>query len=478
VTIARWLEGWARQQPHKTAVHFEGRDFSYADMAVRAAHLAGALRDRLGVEPGDRVAHLGTNSPELLDLVFACARLGAILVPLNWRLAPPEHDYILDHCRPRVLFAERELARSGAIFYGAEYEALIADAAPFEAEPRGDVPLLLVYTSGTTGKPKGAVLTQSALFWNAVNSTHAHDLTSRDHVLTALPMFHVGGLNIQTLPALQAGATVTIQRRFEPGAFLDAVEARRPTLTLLVPATLHALYQHPRWRSADLSSLRLVMTGSSVVPEALIRPFLDRGVPIGQIYGSTETCPIAVYLRAEDAMRKVGSAGKPAIHCEVRLDDGEILLRGPNVMTHYWDDPEATREALQGGWFRTGDVAEIDDEGFYWIRDRKKDLIISGGENIYPAELEAVLANSPDIAEAAVIARRDARWGEIPVAVVVQRPGAALDEAAVLSLFAGRLARFKHPRAVVFVDALPRNAMGKVQKFLLREMTARTIEGT
>jgi fatty-acyl-CoA synthase len=477
VTIARWLDGWARQQPQKTAVHFEGRDLSYANMAARAARLAGALRDRLGVGPGDRVAHLGTNSPELIDLVFACARLGAILVPLNWRLAPPEHAYILDHCRPRALLAEAEFARSGAIVYGAEYEALLGDATPFEAPSRDDLPLLLVYTSGTTGKPKGAVLTQSALFWNAVNAAHAHDLTSRDHVLTALPMFHVGGLNIQTLPALHAGAIVTIQRRFEPGAFLDAVEARRPTLTLLVPATLHALYQHKRWPSADLSSLRLVMTGSSVVPEALIRPFHERGIPMGQVYGSTETCPIAVYLRAEDAMRKIGSAGKPAIHCAARLDAGEILVRGPNVMTHYWEDPEATREALQDGWFRTGDIAEIDDEGFYWVRDRKKDMIISGGENIYPAELEAVLADCPDIAEAAVIARPDARWGEIPVAVVVRRAGATLDEAAVLALFAGRLARFKHPGAVIFVDSLPRNAMGKVQKFRLRDLIAAAGDG-
>ena len=472
MTIARWLDGWARHQPRKTAVHFEGRDLSYAEMAARAARLAGALHDRLGVMPGDRVAHLGTNSPEFIDLVFACARLGAILVPLNWRLAPPEHDYILDHCRPRVLLAQPEFARSGAVLYGPEYEALLADATPFEAEPPDDAPLLLVYTSGTTGKPKGAVLTQSALFWNAVNAAHAHDLTSGYHILTALPMFHVGGLNIQTLPALHAGATVTIHRRFDPAAFLHVVEARRPTLTLLVPATLHALYQHPRWPLADLSSLRLVMTGSSVVPEALIRPFHERGIPMGQVYGATETCPIAIYLRAEDAMRKVGSAGKPAIHCEARLDAGEILVRGPNVMTHYWDDPEATREALQDGWFRTGDIAEIDDEGFYWVRDRKKDMIISGGENIYPAELEAVLAECPDIAEAAVIARPDARWGEVPVAVVVRRPGAALDEGAILALFAERLARFKRPRAVAFVESLPRNAMGKVKKFRLREMVA------
>jgi fatty-acyl-CoA synthase len=283
-------------------------------------------------------------------------------------------------------------------------------------------------------------------------------------------MFHVGGLNNQTVPALLAGATVTLHKRFEPGRWLQDVQACRPTLSLLVPAAMQAVIAHPDWQRADLSSLRLLMTGSMVVPESLIRAFHERGVPVGQIYGSTETSPIAVYLAREDAQRKVGSTGKPAPHCEVRLVNGEICVRGPNVMRRYWNDPVATASVLDAaGWFHTGDLARVDEEGFYWIMGRSKDVIISGGENIYPAELENVLADSPDILESAVIGVPDARWGEAACAVVVPRAGARLSEDSVLALFRDRLARYKHPRRVVFTDALPKNALGKVQKQELKK---------
>ena len=501
MNLAHWIVRWADFQPGRCAVHFEGRDWTYADMAEGVARLSGAMAQGLGIRAGDRVAHLGYNSVDLLLLVFACARLGATLVPLNWRLAPPEHAYILRHAGAKALLAEPEFIAPTEtvcgqfpgvhrVAYGGasgwrSYGDLMRSAEPLADGP-GDfrAPMLIVYTSGTTGRPKGAVLSQNALLWNAVNSAQAHDLTSRDHVLTVLPMFHVGGMNIQTLPALHAGATVTLLRRFDPGAVLAALVGRRPTTTLLVPAVMQALLRHPDWEHADLSSLRLIMAGSSNIPEALIRPFHDRGIPVGQIYGSTETCPIAIYLRGEDAMRKPGSAGKPAVHCEVRLVDddgrdvppgrsGEILVRGPNVMDGYWDDPAATAAALRDGWFHTGDLGHRDDEGFYYVDDRKKDLIISGGENIYPAELENVLADCAQIAEAAVVARPDSRWGEVPVAIVVPKPSSGITADAVLALFEGRLARYKHPHAVLFVDALPRNAMGKVLKYELRERLRR-----
>lgn len=500
--ISGWIEGWAAQAPGKTAVHFEGVDISYAEMAGRVRRLAAALKHRLGVGRGDRVAYLGLNRPEMLDLVFACARLGAVFAPLNWRLAPPEHLYILRDCGARVLLAEPDFVAPCAPLREAlpelkgvafdrpadgwhSYGALTAEAAGDDANPHVDLdaPLLLVYTSGTTGHPKGAVLTQSALFWNAINAIHAHDLTSPDHVLTTLPMFHVGGLNIQTLPALHAGATVTLHRRFDPAAGLRAIAGRRPSLTLMVPATMLATVRHPEFPTTDLSSLRLIMAGSSTIPEALICAFHDRGVPVGQVYGSTETAPVAIYLRAEDARARVGSAGLPAVHCDIRIVDdvgadvetgrpGEILVKGPNLFLEYWGDPAATEAALKDGWFHTGDIAHRDAEGFVWIDDRKKDVVISGGENIYPAELENVLADCPAIAEAAVVARPDERWGEVAVAVVVRKPGSDLDAAGVLALFEGRLARFKHPRDVVFVDALPRNVMGKILKYELRARLA------
>ena len=229
------------------------------------------------------------------------------------------------------------------------------------------------------------MLTQSALLWNGFNSIHAHDLSQADHVLTALPLFHVGGLNNQTIPMLLAGGTVTLHRRFDPALWLNDVAARKPTISLLVPATMQAVIAHPDWPKADLSSLRMLNAGSMVIPDSLIRAFHERGIPVGQIYGCTETAPIATVLLKEDAVRKLGSAGKPAPHCEVKLVEGEIWVRGPNVMRGYWNDPEGTAAALTpDGWFKTGDLARIDEEGYYWIMGRSKDVIISGGENIYP----------------------------------------------------------------------------------------------
>ncbi|MGD9953057.1 MAG: AMP-binding protein [Burkholderiales bacterium] len=462
--LARIVEHWAEHAPARAALHFEGRDWTYGELRERIELAARNLQ----VERGERVAWLGYNHPDMLVLLFAAARRGAMLVPLNWRLTAAEHRRILQDCAPRWLFADDDFA-APARALGVPMGSFDRPAAGSSVGSDAD-DLLVVYTSGTTGAPKGAVLAQSGLLWNGYNSIHAHDLGQADHVLSTLPMFHVGGLNNQTLPALLAGARVTLHKRFEPGRWLADVQARRPTISLLVPATMQAVIAHPDWRQTDLSSLRMIATGSMVVPESLIRAFHDRGVPVGQIYGSTETAPIAVVLRKEDAQRKIGSAGKPALHCEVRLQGEEILVRGPNVMRGYWNDPAATARVLDAeGWFHTGDLARVDDEGYFWIMGRSKDVIISGGENIYPAELENVLADDPAIAECAVIGVDDPRWGESACAVIVRNPGTQLDEAAVLALFEDRLARFKHPRRVVFVDNLPKNALGKVQKPELRK---------
>jgi fatty-acyl-CoA synthase len=417
-----------------------------------------------------------------------------MLVPLNFRLAVPELRAILTHADASVLVAEPDLyppARALAAALPLLKMAGLRDApqdwfrwegappAGFTPKLRGEdaSAVLIVYTSGTTGQPKGAVHTQAALLWNAANSVYTHDLTHADHVLNPLPMFHVGGLSIQSLPVLVVGGTLTIHPRFDPALWLQDVARLRPTLSLLVPATMKAVVEHPAFADADLSSLRMLNSGSSTIPESLIRPFHARGIPVGQVYGTTETGPISIVLRAEDAVRKVGSTGKPALHCEARLVDeqgrdvppgtvGEIRVRGLNLMQGYWRDPD--NPSFQDGWFHTGDLARVDDEGYWWVVGRSKDMIISGGENVYPAELENILADCPDVAEAAVFGAPDPKWGEIAVAAVVRKPGAALDEAGILALFDGRIARFKHPRRILFLDALPRNAMGKVQKFELR----------
>jgi acyl-CoA synthetase (AMP-forming)/AMP-acid ligase II len=499
VDLSRWISHRADWSPKKAALRFEGAEITYAELDERVRRIAAALGARCGVGRGDRVAHLGLNGPLVVELLFACARLGAIFVPLNWRLAPPEHREILRRCAPKVLFADAEFYAhvdglradcDDLLTVGAAgpsqgswlgRDEIAAASSGIEPAPRGDLsaPVLLVFTSGATGRPKGVLLTQEAIFWNAVNSIAAHDMTSADHVLTVLPMFHVGGLNIHTTPALHAGACVTLHRRFDPVEALRAIAAERPTLFLAVPPVSLAMTAHPEWASTDVSSLRLVAAGSSTIPESVIRPWHERGIPVTQVYGLTESSPVAICLPREDAQRKLGSCGKAAIHCRARVVDdtgrdlppqerGEIWLRGANLFREYWLDPKATAAAFVDGWFRTGDVAHRDEEGFFYVDDRKKDVVISGGENIYPAELENVLADCTAILEAVVVGRADERWGEVPVACVVPRSESGLTAERVMALFDGRLARFKHPREVVFLERLPRNAMGKVLKDELR----------
>jgi len=496
--LSHWIERHAGFAPAKCAIRFAGREISYAALAARIDAVARALA-AAGVTTGDRVAFLGLNHPETIALLFACSRVGAMLAPLNWRLAPPEHRETLADCAPKLLIAEpafaagvdgvkqglpamRCIALGGAPGWE-DYDAFLAAGEESEAPRQGSdgLPVLLCYTSGSTGRPKGVLLTQDALFHNAVNSTCMHDITGADRVLTTLPLFHVGGLNILTLPALHAGATVTLHAKFDPEATLDAIEREAITLTVLVPAQIDALCALPRWKDARLASLRMITTGSQIVPPRIFNTVHARGVPLIEVYGSTETAPIATYVPASEARRKAGSAGRPAMHCEIRLVDdsgadvasgasGEILVRGANVMSGYWGKPEATAEALRGGWFHSGDIGHFDDEGWLVVDGRSKDMIISGGENIYPAEIENVLAESDAIAEVAVVGRPDDRWGEAVVAVVVPKPGKSVTEREVMAALEGRVARYKHPRAVVTVAQLPRTALGKVQKAEVREL--------
>lgn len=481
--MRRWIEAQAQKHPDAVALKAGNQRIIYTALLDRIATASGVLA-ACGIRRGDRVGFLGHNHPSQLILLFACARLGAIQVPLNWRLASPELRFILEASGTVLLATTPDLAATARL--AAPHGCALLDAeaewpaAPAPPEAGGeDDPVLLIYTSGTTGCPKGALLDQRAVAANALNAEAAFGLSADDRVLTVLPMFHAGGLNIQTTPALMVGAEVVLLPRFEPADFLASLALHRPTLTLLVPAVMQALVTHPGWASADLSSLRAVGAGSSEVPLSLIEAFHARGIPVQQVYGATETGPIAIVQTREEALSAPGSLGHPARQVEARVVDpagrdlppgrpGEIQLRGPQLARGYWNAPEATAGAFRDGWFASGDVGLRDAEGRFWFTDRLKRVIISGGENIYPAEVERVLRAAPGVLEGAICGRPDARWGEVPVAVVV--PGPGFDRSTVLRHFEGKLARFKHPRDVVTAPALPRTALGKIETEALRAL--------
>jgi fatty-acyl-CoA synthase len=500
MNLSDLIERNAAFTPGKAAIIFEDEALSYRALYDRIEAAARVLKTEFGVGRGDRVAILSLNRPDYLVLLYACARLGAMLAPLNWRLAVAEQLFILSDASVKVLVLEQAFAAIlpgleknlpttsviGLDFVppqGSAFGTLLAQARGDGRHPHIDLScsLLIVYTSGTTGRPKGAVLRQEALLWNGVMSQHMHGLTSDDHVLTVLPFFHVGGLNIQTTPALHFGATVTILSRFTPEAAFAVIKRDRPTLTVLVPAIIQAVTDHPDWPATDLTSLKAVSTGSTIVPPHLIERIVARGVPVLQVYGSTETCPVAIYTRLGGELSRVGSTGLAGLCCEAAVIDaaghelppdvpGEIVVRGPNVFFEYWGNAEATREALHDGWYRTGDIGRRDKDGFFWVHDRKKNLIISGGENIYPAEVERVLLEHAGVAECGVIGRPDRRWDEVPVAYVIRRAGSGVEADQLKDHVLTQLARFKVPREFVFVDDLPRTALGKVQHFVLRQL--------
>ena len=419
-----------------------------------------------GVQRGAIVAWLGLNSWDMLATLVACERLGAVLLPLNGRLTTAELAHIVTQAGAGHLMGTPEMeGLAGEVLAAARLQP-----GPAEAVQSDD--LLLVYTSGTTGQPKGAMHTRGGLQANALAAIAAQGLSAQSRVLAVLPLFHVGGLCIQTLPALAVGAAVNLRPRFEPDAWFDAVAAWRPSTTLLVPAVMRALVDHPRWAGADLSSLAFVNSGSQIVPRALIQAFHARGVPVAQVYGATETGPVSIVLKPDEAMAHPGMAGRPALGVQLRLaDDGEIVLKAPQLMRGYHRSAEPAFDAE--GWFHTGDLAREHVGGMIEVVGRSKELIISGGENIHPAEIEQLVAERPDVAECAVVGLPDARWGEVPLLVIVPRPGCDVDEAALRRLFDARLARFKHPQRIVVAASLPRTALGKLQRAALAAQFSR-----
>ncbi|HXH95705.1 MAG TPA: AMP-binding protein, partial [Gaiellaceae bacterium] len=422
-----------------------------------------------GLRRGDRVATLTASSPEHVAVLLACAKLGLILLPLSWRLSPPELRYQLEDAEPSLLLVEEgreELAEATGHPYRRLREPSPAREVAGE-DVADDDPLLLVYTSGTTGKPKGALLTHANCFWTNVGFDLTTGVHADDVVLQVLPQFHVGGWNVQGLLALWKGARLVLERQFDPERALRLIEEKRVTTMMGVPATYLFMAQQPGFASADLSSLTRAVVGGAPMPEALLETWAARGAAIVQGYGLTEAAPNVLCLPPEEAVRKLGCAGRPYPFVEVRVAaDGELQVRGPNVFPGYWRNPEATTQAFTAdGWLRTGDVAECDDEGFYRIKGRLKELYISGGENVYPAEVEAVLHEHPRVADAAVVGVPDERWGEVGLAFVVTD---GLGEEELREWCLGRLARFKVPKSFRLVDELPRNSMGKVQKDELR----------
>jgi fatty-acyl-CoA synthase len=471
-TLPEILRRTGREKP---ALQFDGRWQTYGELDMAARRAAAVAWHAWGVRPGDRVAWLGANHPAQLALLFGLAHIGAILLPLNFRLAPAEWQRLAADCTPGHLVHDEEWAKAARDLAAAAgmaahpWTALAQEAGEAPSHAEAKAPVLLVYTSGTTGGPKAAVHTQANLLANMRIAAAVQRMTPDDTVLTVLPLFHVGGLCIQTLPALHAGARIILQPRFHAGETLAAIARERPSLTLQVPATMKALLEHPDWDSADLRCLRAVWAGSSLLPETLVRAFHDRGLPVCNVYGATETGPFSIALPPERAFDHVGSCGWTAPEVEARLgsvhgDAGELLLRGPNVVRRYWPELPACDA---DGWFATGDLARQDLDGSWRIVGRAKDLIISGGENIHPAEIEQALALHPAVAECAAFGLPDPRWGELVAVAVVLHAGASANEQALAAHLQERLARFKLPRRWFWMEQLPKTALGKVQRNLL-----------
>lgn len=494
--IGRWISERARQTPCRSAIEFDGDAITYAELEVRSTELAHALL-HFGLMPGDRIATLTENRPEHVELLFACAKAGLVMAPLNWRLTPPELAAQLKVFTPALITASR-MHRTRM----EETRSLVASATPSldletlaqELRPASlkrelpivedDDALLIIATSGTTGTPKGVVLTHANCFWTNLGFDLAAPMGGDDVVLQVLPQCHVGGWNVQPLLAWWKGATVVLESSFDPPRVLDLVARRRVTTMMGVPATYLLLAQHPGFAQADLTSLRRVLVGGASMPLTLIEEWHSRGVEVVQGYGLTEASPNVLCLAPEDATSHLGSVGKPYTYVNVALHDndtgsfvhgagrGEIYVKGPNVFRGYWDNAAATAAAFDDGWLRTGDVAERDEAGYYRICGRAKEMFVSGGENVYPAEVEQVLASYLDVAEAAVVAIAHPRWGESGVAFVVAKRGATLETETLTTYCRANLAAYKVPSQFHVVEELPRSTVGKVDRVRLTIMAS------
>ena len=477
-----------------------GRRFTYAELNARANRIAAALRTR-GVAPGDRVAFLMMNGAEYVEAYYGVAKLGAVMVPLNWRLVPDELAFIIGDAGATVLLFDSEFDEAAEALHAADtplrtwlrvggeggpafaddYDTACAAESDdaVESDAGEDDMLFIMYTSGTTGLPKGAVHTHGTVAAASITINMTADNRHGDRYLQMLPLFHVGALLPMT-GGLHRGAAIVLMRQFDPARVFPLIEEEKITTGLAVPAMLNFMLAAGGHESHDHSTVRWIMSGAAPVPVSLIEKYAALGIEIHQVYGLTETCGPACLISPEAALAKAGSTGPAFFHTDVRVVDaegapvapgevGEVIIRGAHIMKEYWNRPDATAETIRDGWLYSGDLATIDADGYVYIQDRKKDMIITGGENVYPAEIEDVLSRHPKLSESAVIGMPSERWGETPAAIVVPKPGETVTADEVLDFCRDKLARYKIPKVVDFIDVIPRNPTGKILKRLLRE---------
>lgn len=501
--ITDFLQRRAQLTPDTLAIRdtITGRDVTYAAWNAQANRTANFLRG-LGVQPGDRVAVYATNSMPYLDIWMACGKIGAVLQNLNWRLTPLELEGLIRDAAPVVLvysgqFVDEVNRMRSTIPSVQHYVAVDARATPSDlafsdrdalpatlTAPRPDLawdsPWVICYTGGTTGLPKGAILSHGNMTWNSINTVMSWGLDQHDVAILNSPLFHTGGLNVFTLPLIHAGGTNILCSGFDADQVFNLVAEGGVTLFFGVPTMFVVMQQHPRWRDADFSRLKLVISGGAPCPMPIFERFWDKGVDFKTGYGLTEAGPNTFWLPAADVRRKPGAVGLPLMHVDVKVtrsdgavcepgEPGELLIRGPHVTPGYWNNPTATADAIRDGWLHTGDLATCDSEGYYTIVGRLKDMIISGGENVYPAEVESVMYRHPAVKEAALIAVPDDKWGEVGCAIVVKEAARDLSADALIAFLRERLARYKVPKSVIFVDTLPKTGAGKVDKKVLAE---------
>lgn len=496
--LGEWISRRAQRTPDRVALVFEEHSWSYADLE-REIQRATALIGARGVGPGDRVAYLGVNHPALLAVFFACARLGAAITPINWRLAEPEVRFIVEDSEASLLVYDEALGpvvepmradRPSTFFLGNDLgvDPILGPEVdlPAAAQSRGgsgDDMVTLMYTSGTSGRPKGAMISHD----NMVASIISHDCSfglGPGHIaLVAAPLFHIGGLNVNLMNTFLKGGTVVLERGFDPARTIELIAEQRINSFFAAPVMLQLLAAQPGFADADLSSVQWIYCGGSPVPPGLVAAYAERGLTVCQGLGMTEATPMVATTVPDHPAAGAGSVGRPGLLVDVRVvddsghdcavgDRGEIVIRGANVIAGYWNRPEENDRVLRDGWFHTGDVGVFDEDGYLYVVDRLKDMIISGGENVASAEVEACLVEHPAVASAAVVGKPDERWGEVPVAYVVAAPSHSLVTDELRAHTAARLARFKQPVEFRVVPDLPRNAAGKVLKHELRRTVA------
>ncbi|KIL34698.1 long-chain fatty acid--CoA ligase [Cohnella kolymensis] len=483
--MVNWFEKRCLLAPDHIAIidGDTGERWSYREAEIRACRVAGYLQSH-GVAKGDRVALLSRNDVCYFDLLFACGKLGAIFVPLNWRLSANELRYILDDCTPKavVIHDDMQTLWDGEAspykvisISDAEYEAALqSDISPAVTEQvHSSDPFAIIYTGGTTGKPKGVVLSHASIFWNSVNTVLSWNLTSNDITPTYMPMFHTGGLNALSLPVLQIGGTVIVSKAFDADKTIELINREHCTIILLVPTMYHMLIKSPLFAATDFPAMHTFLSGGAPCPHTVYQAFVAKGLNFKEGYGLTEAGPNNFYIHPEMAAIKIGSVGKPMILNDIKITDsegeetkpgevGEIMLRGGHLFESYWRLPEATAQAFTDGWLHTGDLGRKDEDGYFYIMGRKKDMIITGGENVYPLEVEHLIRQHPSVKEAVVVGLPDDKWGEVVAAVVVTLEGSELDEEQLREYCACSIGKYKVPKKFFYVDELPKTPVGKI----------------